>query len=399
MIAPEPFFEPRGTPVSVFQRVRALSALGYEIDLLTYHVGQPVILPGLKIIRIPAVPFIHQVKVGPSWIKPLLDFLLFLLAFWRLLTRRYDAIHSHEEAAYFSNILSALFRTPHVYDMHSSLPNQLSNFGYGGWTWLVRLFDILEKWTLRSCDVVITIAEDLTEKVLSYHPAANQITIENLPLNIGAFSESLPAAPSGSPTPAEDRGQSVVYTGTFEAYQGLELLIDSAAQVVAVNPHVSFVLVGGRPDQIEKLSERIERAELTDHVTLVGTVSPEEAMAYVEGADILISPRIDGTSIPLKVYSYLYAGKPTIATRISAHTQILNEEIALLVEPNRDALANGLLALLHDRELGASIGERARVFAQSKYSFDQYKEKLRLVYDCLLNPAQKLNNVADLRDF
>src|SRR5262245_32326401 len=32
MIAPEPFFQPRGTPFSEFHRIRALTDLGHEID-------------------------------------------------------------------------------------------------------------------------------------------------------------------------------------------------------------------------------------------------------------------------------------------------------------------------------------------------------------------------------
>jgi hypothetical protein len=49
MISPQPFFEPRGTPISVYQRIEALSALGHEIDLITYHVGKDFDIPNLKI--------------------------------------------------------------------------------------------------------------------------------------------------------------------------------------------------------------------------------------------------------------------------------------------------------------------------------------------------------------
>src|ERR1700737_4752635 len=51
MIAPEPFFEPRGTPFSEYHRIRALVELGHEVDLLTYPFGQPVSMPGLRIFR------------------------------------------------------------------------------------------------------------------------------------------------------------------------------------------------------------------------------------------------------------------------------------------------------------------------------------------------------------
>jgi hypothetical protein len=46
MIAPEPFFEPRGTPFSEFHRIRALTALGHQVDLVTYPFGQAVTIPG-----------------------------------------------------------------------------------------------------------------------------------------------------------------------------------------------------------------------------------------------------------------------------------------------------------------------------------------------------------------
>ena len=128
MIAPEPFLEPRGTPFSEFHRIRALSALGHQIDLVTYPFGQSVSMPGLRVFRSPRPPFIRHVKIGPSLAKIPLDALLTLSAIRRVLVGRYDAIHSHEEGGLIGVVLAALLRVPHLYDMHSSLPEQLTNF-------------------------------------------------------------------------------------------------------------------------------------------------------------------------------------------------------------------------------------------------------------------------------
>ena len=65
MVSPQPFFEPRGTPISVYQRLEALSALGHEIDLLTYHVGKDVELSNVRMHRVPKIGFIQHVRVGP----------------------------------------------------------------------------------------------------------------------------------------------------------------------------------------------------------------------------------------------------------------------------------------------------------------------------------------------
>ncbi len=50
MIAPQPFFQPRGTPFSEFYRARAMTELGHEVDMITYPIGEDVNMPGLNII-------------------------------------------------------------------------------------------------------------------------------------------------------------------------------------------------------------------------------------------------------------------------------------------------------------------------------------------------------------
>ena len=42
MIVPQPFFQPRGTPLSVLHRLKALSTLGHRVDLVTYHMGEDI---------------------------------------------------------------------------------------------------------------------------------------------------------------------------------------------------------------------------------------------------------------------------------------------------------------------------------------------------------------------
>lgn len=380
MIAPEPFFEPRGTPLSIYQRLQALSTLGHHVDLVTYHVGKDVHFPNVDIHRIPRVPFIKEVKVGPSWIKPLLDLLLFFKAFGLLLTKKYDVIHTHEEAAFFGVFLAWIFRTRHIYDMHSSLPRQLKNFNFGDWSPLVKLFEVLERITLRGSDAVITIGADLELLVKRINPNVNPLMVENLPFFIS----------SGHPQAAQIESlrkelhlngkAPIVYTGTFERYQGLGLLFESAAVVVKENPAVCFVLVGGKQQQIEKWRETAVTLGIADHVRFVGTVPPEDAAHYMELAEILVSPRIDGTSVPLKIYSYLYAGKPTIATNLIAHTQVLNDDIACLVDPTGEALAAGILQILQDPDLRQRLGANARIFAEARFNHENYLDKMKQVY-------------------
>src|SRR5437762_7167096 len=161
MIAPEPFFEPRGTPFSEFHRIRALTALGHRVDLVTYPFGQSVSMPGLRVFRSLRPPFVSRVKIGPSLAKIPLDALLALAVIRRALAGRYDAIHSHEEGGVIGALLGIVLRVPHLYDMHSSLPQQLNNFAFSRSRILTRAFLAIERFMIRRSRVVIVICPSL----------------------------------------------------------------------------------------------------------------------------------------------------------------------------------------------------------------------------------------------
>src|SRR6187431_2489278 len=97
MIAPEPFFEPRGTPFSEYHRIRALIELGHTVDLVTYPFGRDVSLPGLRVFRSLRPPLVSSIGIGPSWAKIPLDLFVACTTLRRALSDRYDVVHSHEE--------------------------------------------------------------------------------------------------------------------------------------------------------------------------------------------------------------------------------------------------------------------------------------------------------------
>lgn len=383
MVAPEPFREPRGTPISIFQRLHGLSELGHEVDLVTYPVGEDVDIPGVRINRTLRPPFIRQVKIGPSLAKLFLDFLLVWKAVVMLSRTRYDVIHSHEEAAFFCAILGALFRVRHVYDMHSSLPHQMMNFGYKRHSPAVMLFGLLEKLTVRSCDAVITIGTDLEKHVESIDSRARRIRIDNMPVQaIGSDTLRGSADTLKARLGLEGRVP-VVYTGTFERYQGIDILLDSAAIVSKSCPDVTFVLVGGRTQQVEYWRSEAEKRGLNGSIRFVGSVPLEQTAAYMEMAEILVSPRTGGISVPLKVYSYLLSGKPIVATDIPTHTLVLDNSVAVLTEPSGTGFADGIVQLVRQPDLRRSLGARARRLAEERYSWDDYLKRLSFIYEGL----------------
>jgi glycosyltransferase involved in cell wall biosynthesis len=376
MIAPEPFFEPRGTPFSEYHRIRALTGLGHTVDLVTYPFGHDMPMPGLRVFRCGRPPFIKGVRIGPSWAKVPLDLSLAFTAFRRALSGGYDAVHSHEEGAAIGLLLSWLLRRPHLYDMHSSLPQQLTNFSFSRSRALRWFFERLERLVVRRSRVVIVICPNLADTVREIDPAAEPVLIENAP-----GSGDAPVAGQGARIRSEfglaEGTPLVVYTGTFEAYQGLDLLFAAAARVAVSRPDVRFLLAGGRTEQVSRAMAEAREVGIDAVTIFAGERPPEEIPLFLDAADVLVSPRSTGTNTPLKIYQYLRAGRPIVATRLLTHTQVLNDDVSVLTAPTPDGLAAGILGALADPVAARVLGERARALAESKYSYEAYVARTR----------------------
>jgi glycosyltransferase involved in cell wall biosynthesis len=383
MISPQPFFEPRGTPISVYQRLEALSSLGHEIDLVTYHVGKDVEFPNVKIHRVRNVKMIQHVRIGPSKAKILLDVLVFFKAMQLLLGKRYDVIHSHEEASFFSMFLAWIFRTRHLYDMHSVLSKQLGNFDFGNNSIFIKIFGVLETMVLKTCDAVITVGADLEKYVKTLGSDIRIVTIENIALQAYQTSVQPDAVEQLKNSLDLDGRLPIVYTGTYERYQGLTMALECVEIVAKQDPRAIFIFVGAKNQQAREWTEIARDMNLQEHVLFLDVVPPAECMVYLAYAGVLISPRLDGTTTPLKIYSYLHANRPIVATNITAHTQVLSPETAVLVEPNKEAFAEGILRVLGDPELAECIANNALESAKQKFSHQDYISKVKQIYQSL----------------
>ena len=383
MVAPEPCFQPRGTPFSVYHRIAALLGLGHSVDLVTYHLGDDADLQGLRIFRSLRLPFVRHVKVGPSWTKILLDMLLFVRCLVLILTHRYDAIHTHEEAGFLGAVFGSLLRIPHIYDMHSDLAQQLTNFQFTQSRLLIGLMHWVQRVILWGSDVVIVICPDLERRVKEIYPDKQVVLIENTSM-LGSMQE-----PSASQVAALRRelgldGRRVLlYTGTMERYQGLDVLLRSVDRVVEQHSDVVYLLVGGQEQQIGELRKLASTLGVEQHVVFAGIRPSHEMWLYMALAEILLSPRLRGTNTPLKIYAYLRAGRPTLATNLLTHTQVLDEQCALLVEPTPQALAQGALQLLADRAFRQELADNSLRLAEAKYTYQAFVRKTALVYEML----------------
>ena len=277
--------------------------------------------------------------------------------------------------------LARMLGVPHLYDMHSSLPQQLTNFRFARSRLLRWVFQKVEHASVFGSDVVVTICQDLQDQVVAMGAGDRSVLIENV---MGGDVEEPPtvsAAAVRRQWGIDPGAPLVLYTGTFEPYQGLDMLLDAVAILAKTRPDVRLLVVGGRPEQVEAAREHA--AKVGAPAIFTGHQPAREIPAFVDAADILASPRIAGTNTPLKLYSYLRAAKPIVATDLLTHTQVLDRETALLAAPEAPAFAAAIERLLASPAEGAALARGAAERARTRYSREMYVSRTRLVCDRL----------------
>ena len=377
MLAPQPFYVERGTPIAVKWVAENLAAAGHAVDLVVFPFGQDITIPGVRIIRAARPVGVKRVGIGFSPQKVRCDITLVSAARRLLRENNYHVIHACEEAVFPALVLARRHRLPLVYDMDSSMADQLME----KWGWLKAfrwLLEGFEKRAVRGASLVLPVCRSLAEKVEAFAPGKPFSILHDQAMQfppVPAGTEDL-RAQLGLPGPL------VLYVGNLEHYQGIDLLIDGFAAARAAGS-ASLVIIGGVENDVERYRAKVAALGLTGRVHLLGPRPLNRLSYYLEQADLLVSPRLRGVNTPMKVYSYLLAGRPVVATRIVSHTQVMEDDFACLVEPAPAALGRALDELLNDPARCARLGQAAARVARERHSAEAYRRTLLAAYQKL----------------
>ena len=377
LVAPQPFYQERGTPIAVRLLVETLCSFGHEVDLLVYHEGADIRIQGARVIRAGRPPGIHQVPIGISFQKLVCDIWLIASMFRLMRRNRYDVVHAVEEAVFPAAFAVRNSGAKLVYDMDSSLADQLTD----KWRWLRPLrgsLESIERFTVRRAALVIAVCEDLAVKVRPWAGTQRVLVLPDVPMG---------------DTPSDVQVESLrklvgaeavigLYAGNLERYQGIDLLVQAMARVPRESP-MRMVVIGGSTAHVLKYRQLVQDLGIADRVLLLGARPVAQLGAYLSQADVLVSPRTLGQNTPMKVYSYMQSGKAIVATDIRSHTQALDSGTAQLVACEPDALAAGLVAVAADPALRLRLGKAAREKAEREYSLPVFTAKLRAAYERL----------------
>lgn len=361
--------------------LEALAASGYEVDLLTVPLGQQPHLNGVRLVQIPRLPLCGRIPDGPSLRRFALDALMLFKAVFLAGRNDYALIHGVDDCGVVAWIAGTLTQTPCVFECHTAFDAGRVQGPRRLWVGIARFF---ERMALKRSDAVIGNTPDVIALLARFGRRSRACVIPDIP-----------ALPDDVTAPARNLAQArfrsspdqrlVTCVGADTRLRGLDLFFNAMPHVLAAEPGVRFVVVGGDDREIQRMRKALARAGIEHAVAFTGRVRPGELAALLSISDVLVSPRRAGAAPPVKVLDYLRSGRPIAAIDTPPNRAVLTSENALLTRPEPKALADGILSLCRDPQLGRALARRGQeTLERENRTPEAFRDALRTCYDYVM---------------
>ncbi|MGC8781304.1 MAG: glycosyltransferase family 4 protein [Anaerolineae bacterium] len=397
MLAPTSFFADYGCHVRILEEATVLQQLGHRVTIATYYNGNDV--PGLEIRRTLPIPWRRHYLVGSSKHKIAFDALLGLKTLELLLRGRYDVIHAHlHEGALIGLVLGRLFGVPVVFDFQGSLTGEMLDHHFlRPHSPAYRFFRWLEGRIVRHAPIILTSSAHAAE-LLRDEFGCHAARVRVLPdcVNADVFrpadaypSDELAALRAGLGIPPDRK--LIVYLGLLAEYQGIGLLLEAMACILAQRRDVHLLLMGFPNEGYYQ--QQVWRLGIESHVTITGRMPYAEAPRYLALGDVAVAPKLSLTEGAGKLLNYMAVGLPTVAFDTPVARQYLGEDGYFAAKGDVADLAEQLRAALFGAgDAGPAVararGRRLRQRAMADFGWQAAGEQIVSIYRELLPKRQ-----------
>jgi PEP-CTERM/exosortase A-associated glycosyltransferase len=315
---------------------------------------------------------------------------------------RPDVIHAHSPVLVGLPALRVARRLgiPMVYEIRDLWENASVDRGrFAAGSPLYRIARGLESYVLRNAGAVVTICDLLKNEIAPRAGKPDKVHVIANGVDTDAFRPQDCSEPLKKRWGLIDK-EVILYAGTFQPYEGLDLLVRAMAEIVRSRPRAHLVIVGGSagfaggagsvsPEESALLSA-VQDSGVAPHVTFTGRIPHADVKAMYALADVLCYPRrmtlTTALTTPLKPLEGMAMAKPVIASDVPAMCELVSDGVTGLVFKAGDArdLARKCIALLSDSQLQQRLGAAGRDWVVRERQWPSLVAKYSEIYSLLL---------------
>jgi len=313
----------------------------------------------------------------------------FYFNFWRkfinglMSKEKFDAVHVHDLPL---SIVGAEIKEKQgillIIDLHENWPGLLSISSHTR-TIMGRLLCNIEQWKsyekkyLLLADRVIVVVNEAADRLMKLSVPEKNIVVVSNTLNISGFPE---------PKMREKRSSEkkiLIYEGGLTYHRGVQYVLQALSRIRHLADRIEFRIVG-TGNYLEELKSLSVRLQLNDMVRFSGWQPQKIVYEEIGKADLAVIPHIKSShtdsTIPHKLFHYMYAGLPILASNCDPIERIINETSTGYIYKFDDVneLAGKIESLLIK---GSSLKPvNGKEWVERKYNWDVDKKRLVTAY-------------------
>ncbi|SEN10684.1 PEP-CTERM/exosortase A-associated glycosyltransferase, Daro_2409 family [Nitrosospira multiformis] len=304
-----------------------------------------------------------------------------------------DILHAHSPVL---NALPALrvgrrSGIPVVYEVRAFWEDAAVDHGtHREWGARYRLTRELESYALRRADAVTTICEGLRGDILKRGIPSEKVTVIPNAVNLENFRMSERGDLQLANALGVEGKVLLGFIGSFYAYEGLTVLLSALPGMLAANPDIRILLVGGGPQE-DELKSLTARMGLQGKVVFTGRVPHDQVRCYYNLIDILVYPRLPmrltDLVTPLKPLEAMAQGRLVAASDVGGHLELIQDGKTgvLFKAGDSDALAARILNLISRTDTWDALRAAARDFVETRRNWAGSVAGYKEIYCTLLS--------------
>lgn len=296
--------------------------------------------------------------------------------------RRCDFVHVHNmpDILVFSAIVSKLLGAKVILDLHDPMPELMQTiFGLAEKSFVVQLLKLLERWSIKFSDLVLTVNMACRSLFCSRGcPPEKVAVIVNAPEeDLFPFQPAHAAANGEKPR----RPFLLLYHGALVPRNGFDLAVDALEHARTTVPDARLMVCGESNSFFQDVMASVPRRGLADSVTYLGNMTREQMVDTIKDCDLGIIPNhcnsFTDINTPTRIFECLALGKPVVAPRTQGIQDYFgDDQLIFFSAGDASDLADKIeFTFTHPNEVAAIVQRGQQVYLQHTWS----REKSELV--------------------
>ncbi len=377
-----------GSPAAIRELSETLSEDGHKIHVVTYPDGQELSVGTAQVHRVGRSRAAAGLRVGPSFQKPWLDFLMLLKLCEVVRRENIDIIHAHNYEGGLIGVLAKFITgKPLIYNSVNLMSDELHTYGVmpdflakacaGVLDWFVPIFP----------DHIIAVTQELYDWHLNHGVPASRLSLVPCGIKPAMFgrgdSRKLHAQYSIGNRPV------VMYTGINNAFQRVDYLVRAFPSVLREEPTAVLMIVSPIDNEPNLPANQAlaQSLGIAEHVIWVGPHTLEELPDYLALASVCVVPRCECPGHPIKLLNYMIAQKPIVCFAGAAKGITHMREAWVVPDHDCEQLAQGIVGLLRDRGLAEKLAATGRETVLRDFDWRNLAKTVESIYASLLPSA------------